>query len=85
MEKIVLDEATAAKLSSPRGVELFDESGQSLGFFVPSGSAEAARVWASLESTSEACERAMKEIEANGGVTTAEVIQYLEDLMASAT
>jgi hypothetical protein len=79
MTKVICDEAMRAKLDhGDEQVEVCDESGRTLGYFLPASTYErAAYEWANAEITDEELDRAEHE---PGGYTTAEVLEYLKGL-----
>ena len=82
MPKLTLDAALREKLGPLAGeVELCDESGRTLGFFVsPEVHHKLMYAWAKSLFSNEELARARAE---PGGVTTDEVIEHLEKLIAA--
>jgi hypothetical protein len=79
MDKVTIDATLRAKLGDlSRQFELYDESGQRLGFYVPAPTYDPALYeWAKSQISDEELRRRAEE---PGGYTTAEVLQHLEEL-----
>jgi hypothetical protein len=79
MSTVLIDAATAAKLSEPKTtVELRTEDGKLVGVFTPRREATPEDYeWARQQFTVEEIEAARRE---DGGFTTAEVLAYLQSL-----
>lgn len=81
MNKILVDPGTRTRLDNLESeLEFCDESGRTLGFFVPAAEAEPALYeWARREFTDEEIERARRE---PGGLTIDEVLDGLGEHQA---
>jgi hypothetical protein len=79
MNKLVLDPAVRSQLNGLNGeVELCDEEGRTVGFFVPANLRERLWYdWAKAQFTDDELERARRQ---PGGRTTAEVLERLRKL-----
>jgi hypothetical protein len=84
MGKITLDKELQAKLNGlNEQIELCDESGQTVGHFVPLGQFQAMmRAWAKAEFTDQEIAQARSEIKSEKGYSTAEAIAYLNEVAA---
>jgi hypothetical protein len=82
MSKLILDEATKAKLSQVSGeVELYDAAGQKVGHFLtPDAYQKRMYDIAKAMVSDEELEEAREDYRKNGGVTTAEVLAHLRSL-----
>ena len=83
MSKLILDPALRAELSqAPGEVELCDEAGEAVGYFVPPGLfRELLTAWVHAEFAEEGDRAAaLEEFRRDGGVSTAEVLAHLERL-----
>jgi hypothetical protein len=80
MSKVILDAATQAKLNGlNQELELCDEAGKRLGYFLPDDLyAHLMCAIAKAEVTDEELEEARRDYQQNGGLTTAEVLAHLE-------
>ncbi len=78
MRRLVLDKSMRSKFESSQGqLELCDESGKTLGYFLPTAQDEAALYrWAQGQISAAELERRKNE---DGGRSTAEVLQRLGD------
>ena len=79
MQKLTIPPEIQAKLSGLSGTfEMCDESGQTLGHFVPEGEyRKLLWAWANSEVTDEELDEAREEYRLHGGLTTAEAIAYI--------
>jgi hypothetical protein len=77
---VILDPTTSAPFKGlAEHVELCDEAGKTLGFFLPPDfHHEVIYAWAKSLFTDEDIERSRQEYRAGGGLTTAEAVAYLE-------
>lgn len=88
MSKLILDPVLRAELSqSPGEVELCDETGQAMGYFLPPGLfRKLLSAWVNAEFAAEGSrDAALQEFRRAGGVSTAEVISHLEQLDRNGT
>jgi hypothetical protein len=80
VNKVILDPSLRAKLNSlNEQLELCDEDGHTLGFFLPPDlHHELLHAWAKSQFTDEEIAQARREIKAEGGLTTSQAVTYLE-------
>lgn len=83
MEKIIVDDVLREKLTSNGSeAELFDRSGQIVGYFYsPEAHLRLLYALAKAEDTDAEAELAWREFELHGGMTTAEVQDFLKTLV----
>jgi hypothetical protein len=86
MGKVILDAELKAKLNGlHQELEFCDEEGKTLGHFVPAKAyRELLYTWAKAQFTDEEIEQARREVRAEGGYTTAEVIAHIEKIVREA-
>ena len=83
MNKVVLDPSTRSSLNGlDQSVEVCDESGKTLGYFVPADEYLALMyAWARAEFAGDDTSGAREEFRAEGGYTTAEVLAKIEEVV----
>jgi hypothetical protein len=86
MQKVILDPDLQARLKGLADhLEFCDETGRTLGFFLPPDvHHELLYAWAKSQFSDEELEQARRELKDEGGLTTAEAIAYLESVARSA-
>ena len=82
MSKVILDPGLKAKLKDQRqSIELCEESGETIGFFVPRDQyLRLLYAEAKTQLTKEELEAAREDYRKNGGVTTADLLDHLRRL-----
>ena len=85
MSKITLDAELRAKLNGlNEQLEVCDESGNTVGHFVPEDLyRDLLRSWAKTEFTDAEIEQARQEVKAEGGLTTSEAIAFIQKRIAA--
>jgi hypothetical protein len=86
MDKIILNPEARSHLNGlDRYAEVCDETGKTLGFFLPPDlHHELIYAWAKTLFNDEELARARADVRANGGYTTAEVLSRLEEVIRQA-
>jgi hypothetical protein len=82
MRELILDDAMRAKLGELTAeVRVRDTAGGTVGYLMPTDLyLEVMRAWAMSPPTAEEAERAREDYRRNGGMTTAQVLEYLKSL-----
>ena len=86
MNKVILDPSLRAKLHGLREhLEVCDENGHTLGFFLPPTLHDKLLyAWAKSQITDEEIAQARREIKTEGGLTTTQAVAYLEQVARDA-
>jgi hypothetical protein len=85
VNKVILDLSLRAKLNGlNEHLEVCDEDGRTLGFFLPPDlHQKLLYAWAKTQFSDEEIEQARREIKTEGGLTTPQAVAYLEKLALS--
>lgn len=86
MNKVILDPSLRAKLNGlNEHVEVCDEQGHTLGFFLPPDIYhKLLYAWAKTQFTDEEIAQARREMRTEGGLTTTQAVAYLEKVAREA-